>query len=119
RPYADVTAFPARAVVLPEGSAVTFRRYRPPPAIDRGSCPACGGPVVEFMALGPLKMFAFVPSQNFERPAELPEPSLHIFYHRRVADATDALPKISGYWASEMAVSRLILGGALRAKRAA
>ncbi|HKN26598.1 MAG TPA: hypothetical protein VJY34_01435, partial [Roseiarcus sp.] len=64
-----------------------------------------------FMALGPLKMLAFVPSQNFERPSELPEPSLHIFYHRRVADATDSLPKVSGYWASEMAVSRLIFGG--------
>jgi len=111
RPYADVTVFPARAVALPDSSAVAFRHYRPPPAIDRGSCPACGGPVVAFMALGPLKMLAFVPSQNFERPSELPEPSLHIFYHRRVADATDSLPKVSGYWASEMAVSRLIFGG--------
>ena len=88
-PYADVTALPARAVALPDNSAVAFRRHRPPPAIDRGSCPACGGPVVEFMALGPLKMVAFVPSRNFERPSELPEPSLHIFYHRRVADATE------------------------------
>jgi len=70
-PDADVTAFAARAIALPENSAVTFRRYRPPPALDRGSCPACGGPVVEFMALGPLKMFAFAPSQNFERPSEL------------------------------------------------
>jgi hypothetical protein len=118
-PYADVTAFPARAVALPEDSAVTFRRYRPPPAIDRGSCATCGGPVLEFMALGPLKVFAFVPSQNFERPSELPEPSLHIFYNRRLADATDSLPKASGYWASEMSVSRLILAGLVRTKRAA
>jgi len=111
QPYGDVTAFLARAVALLDDSAVAFRHYRPPPAIDRGSCPACSGPVVNFMALGPLKMLAFVPSQNFERPSELPEPSLHIFYHRRVADATDSLPKVSGYWASEMAVSRLIFGG--------
>jgi hypothetical protein len=94
--YADVTGFPAQTVALTEESAVTFRRYRPPPALDRGACAVCGGPVVEFMALGPLKMFAFVPSQNFERPSELPKPSLHIFYDRRVADATDALPKVSG-----------------------
>ena len=119
QPYADVTGFPAQAVALPEDSAVRFRRYRPPPALDRGACSVCGGPVVEFMALGPLKMFAFVPSQNFERPSELPEPSLHIFYHRRLADATDALPKVSGYWASEMAVSRMLLAGWLRTKRAA
>ena len=119
QPYADVTIFPTRAVALPDNSAVTFRHYRPPPALNRGTCPACGAPLVAFMALGPLKMFAFVRSQNFERPSELPEPSLHIFYHRRVADATDALPKVSGYWASEMAVSRMIFGGAFRAKRAA
>ena len=119
RPYADVTVFPARAVTLPDNSGVTFRRYRPPPAIDRGSCPACGGPVVEFMTRGPLKMLAFAPSQDFERPSELPEPSLHMFYHRRAADATDSLPKVSGYWASEMAVSRTIFGGLLRPKGAA
>ena len=71
------------------------------------------------MAFGPLKMVAFVPSRNFERPSELPEPSLHIFYHRRVADATDPLPKVSGYWASEIAVSRLMIGGMFGAKRAA
>jgi len=119
RAYADVTAFPARAVALGEDGAVTFKRYRPPPALDRGSCPVCGGPVLEFMALGPLKMFAFAPSQNFERPSELPEPSLHIFYNRRLADATDSLPKASGYWASEMSVSRLILAGLVLTKRAA
>jgi hypothetical protein len=71
------------------------------------------------MALGPLKMIAFVPSRNFEQRSELPEPSLHIFYHRRIADVTDSLPKVSGYWASEMAVSWLIFGGAFGARRAA
>ena len=75
QPYADVTIFPARAVALPDNSAVTFRHYRPPPALSRGTCPACAAPVVAFMALGPLKMFAFVRSQNLERPSELPEPS--------------------------------------------
>jgi hypothetical protein len=118
RPFADVTAFLAQAVTMPPDSAVAFRRYRLPPAVDRGACPACGGPVVEFMSLGPLKVFAFVPSENFERPSELPEPSLHIFYHRRVADATDTFPKVSGYWPSEMSVSRMIFGGLFRARRA-
>jgi hypothetical protein len=71
------------------------------------------------MGLGPLKMFALVPSQNFERLSELPEQSLQIFYNRRLADATDSLPKASGYWASEMSVSRLILAGSIRTRRAA
>ena len=54
-PYADVTALPARAVALPDNSAVAFRSHRPPPAIDRGSCPACGGPVVEFHGARPAE----------------------------------------------------------------
>jgi len=118
RPFADVTVFAGNAVALPERSAVAFRRHRSPPAVDRGACPACGGAVVEFLTAGPLKIMAFVPKQTFERPSELPAPSLHVFYHRRVADAADALPKISGYWASELAVGRLVLGGALRARTA-
>ena len=118
QPYADVTFFAARAVALPDNSPVTFRRYRSPPAIDRGACSACGAPVVEFLAFGPLKLFAIVPSQTFERPSELPNPALHVFYHRRLADATDSLPTVSGYWASEMALSRLVLGGALRGRSA-
>ena len=87
QPYADVTIFPARAVALPDNSAVTFRHYRPPPALSRGTCPACAAPVVAFMALGPLKMFAFVRSQNLERPPELPDPSLHIFSRAKITVA--------------------------------
>jgi hypothetical protein len=52
---------------------------------------------------------AFVPSRNFSKPSALPTPSAHIFYHRRVADAVDDLPKISGYWRSEMAVTKLVM----------
>ena len=44
-------------------------------------------PVVAFMALGPLKMFAFVRSQNLERPPELPDPSLHIFSRAKITVA--------------------------------
>ena len=118
RPFADVTVFAGKAVDLPKGSPVAFRRLRSPPAVNRGACPACGGAVVGFMTAGPTRIFSFVPVQTFERPSELPAPSLHIFYDRRLADATDALPKISGYWASELAVSRLVLGGALRTRTA-
>jgi hypothetical protein len=118
QPYADVTVFPAQSIALIGDSAVTFRRYRPPPALDRGACSACGGAVVEFLALGPLKVFAFVPSQNFERPTELPKRSLHIFYDRRVGDATDLLPKANGYWASQTSVFRMLFGGWFRTKRA-
>ncbi len=56
---------------------------------------------------------AFVPGMNFPRRTGLPRPSAHIFYHRRVRDAVDGLPKISGYWTSELFVTKLILANML------
>ncbi|GLS18021.1 hypothetical protein GCM10007874_10370 [Labrys miyagiensis] len=54
---------------------------------------------------------AFVASRSFEKPYLLPPLQLRIFYHRRVAEVDDALPKISGYWRSEYAVGRLMIRG--------
>jgi hypothetical protein len=70
------------------------------------------------MASGPLSV-GFVPSQNFENSADLPEPACHIFYERRVADVEDSIHKISGYWSSEAYVTRMILGALFRPNRAA
>ena len=61
---------------------------------------------------------AFVPSQNFPKPSELPAPDAHIFYDRRVADVADPIPKVSGYWASEARVTRSILAALFGRKRA-
>jgi hypothetical protein len=78
----------------------------------------CGCPVASFLGRAPVAL-AFVPSQNFPRPAELPAPDSHIFYDRRVADIVDSIPKVSGYWASETFVTRSILAGLFGRKRAA
>jgi hypothetical protein len=96
KPYADVTYFWACSISLPKHD-IQLRHYRPPPALNRGVCAKCGSPVVAFMAFSPASVVAFVPSQNFERQADLPTASRHIFYHRRVADIADAVSKITGY----------------------
>ena len=114
QPYADVTAFWAGAISLPEDHSIQFRRYRPPPALRRGTCPSCGAPVVGFLRLAPFLQLAFVPSRNFSTPAALPTPGAHIFYHRRIADVHDPLPKVSGYWRSELAVTKMVLANAFR-----
>jgi hypothetical protein len=108
--FADVTTFWAGAVLLPEDNPVRFRRYRPPPALRRGTCPSCNAPVVGFLRLAPFLQLAFVPSRNFADVAALPPPGAHIFYHRRARDMPDSLPKISGYWPSELAVTRAVMG---------
>jgi hypothetical protein len=118
KPFADVTYFAARSVTLPPNPPIDFRRHRAPPALRRGKCTKCGNPVVNLLGRVPIAL-AFVPSQNFPRPAELPAPERHIFYDRRVADVADTLPKVSGYWASQAHVTRSILGSLFGAKRAA
>ncbi len=114
QPYADVTAFWAGAISLPEGHPIQFRTYRPPPALRRGICPSCSAPVVGFLRLAPFVQLAFVPSRNVPDQAALPMPGAHIFYHRRIADANDLLPKISGYWRSELAVTRMVFASTFR-----
>ena len=108
KPFADVTFFRGDSLALPDDQPIQFHRHRPPPAMRRGTCAKCGNPVVSLLGAAPLTL-AFVPSQNFPRPAELPTPDRHIFYDRRVADIADSVPKLAGYWASEASVTRLIL----------
>jgi hypothetical protein len=110
-PSADVTAFWGGAISIPEAFPVAFEKYRRLPNVNRGRCQECGKPVVEFLTLAPFARISFVPSRNFQDIQKLPPPSAHIFYHRRVRDIDDSLPKISGYWPSELAVGRLILLG--------
>lgn len=109
QPYADIIAIRAQAVTLPEGLNLDFRHYQPPPSVARGTCSSCNGPAVGFMSLGPLARVAFILSRNFANPAELPEPSEHVFYHRRVADIQDSIPKINGHWRSKIAAAKPLL----------
>jgi hypothetical protein len=118
KPFADVTYFWAKSVTLSDDRAIEFRRHRPPPAMRRGTCAKCGNPVVNLLGFPRSLALAFVPSQNFPQAAELPAPDAHIFYDRRVGDIADAVPKFSGYWASEAYVTRSLLGALFGSKLA-
>lgn len=107
-PYADVTVFRGSALSVSTPERIAFKRFRPPPAVRRGICTECGSPVVGFLRLAPFFELGFASTRSLAGFDPTPEPSMHIFYHRRVADAADALPKISGYWASELAVTKAI-----------
>jgi hypothetical protein len=111
-PYADVTVHWAGGIVLKERSALQFKKYRLPPAVDRGLCGSCGAPVAGLLRLAPFVQLGFVASATYPNQAALPEPDAHIFYHSRGADIDDSLPKHSGYWRSELAVVSMILSGA-------
>ncbi|ASP74698.1 GFA family protein [Sinorhizobium meliloti] len=110
RPFADVVAVRAKDVVLEKAGNISFKKYRPPPNFNRGVCRTCGKPVVEVAGFGPFKVL-FIPACNFAPVARLPPVRMDIFYHRRVLDMPDSLPKYSGYFASELAVAKMIMKG--------
>lgn len=110
KPFNDVTVLRARDVVMPDPASVGWRRWRLPPNIRRGSCLACGKPVIETAGIGPLKL-VFVPTDNYSDPAVLPAPAMHIFWHRHLVEVDDGLPRFSGYLNSELQVLRLLVGG--------
>lgn len=106
-PFADVTVVAASAVKLVESQKIQFHKYRAPPALNRGTCAACGAPIAGFM--GPRALgLAFVTGRNYLDQRTLPKPEMHIFYHSRVQEAADGLPTHSGYFGSELAVIGLI-----------
>ncbi len=114
QPFADITTFWSGSVSLPEEHSIQFNRYRLPPALRRGTCATCDAPVVGLLSLAPLVQLAFVPSKNFSAPAALPSAGAHIFYHRRVCDVHDSLRKVNGYWPSELAVTKMVMGSLFR-----
>jgi hypothetical protein len=109
-PFADVVAVRGTQVVLENSDNISFKRYRPPPNFDRGLCRTCGKPVVEVAGFGRSRIL-FIPVGNFDVGSQLPSVKMDIFYHRRVRDMHDAVPKYSGYFSSELAVAKMILGG--------
>ncbi len=110
KPFADVVAVRGKDVVLKNAGNISFKKYRSPPNFNRGVCRTCGKPVVEVAGAGPFKVM-FIPASNFVPAARLPRVQFDMFYHHRVLDMPDSLPKHSGYFASELAVGKLIMAG--------
>ncbi len=108
KPFSDVTVFRAKDVALTNADYISFAKYRPPPNFNRGRCRECGKPVVEVAGFGSFKII-FIPTSNFERQDLLPTAQMHVFYHRRLKDSQDDLPKHSGYLRSELAIGRMLM----------
>ena len=109
-PFADVVVFRATDVARPAPEKVAFRTYRPPPNVQRGKCTECERPVIEVFESPLMPDLVMVPHHMFQADGRLPEPSAHVFYHRRVGDAHDTLPKHHGYWGSQLAFGKFLLG---------
>lgn len=108
-PFSDFVMLRSQQIIKPIDSSIAFAKHRTPPALSRGVCPSCLKPVVAFMPLAPFFGLAFIPTANLPSEAVTLEPAIHSFYDRRVKDIEDSLPKVSGYWASQWAVTRRFL----------
>lgn len=101
-PYADITLFKPRDVIKPKEGMLELKSYKSPAVLQRGKCVSCGGAVIEYLQ-APMVQLVIVPTKNIHDKSYVPAPSLHIFYHSRVLDIQDSLPKYSGYIKSQLA----------------
>lgn len=108
-PFSDFLVFKAEDVHLPALNGIQFKRYKAPPAVNRGKCPSCRKPVVGMLKLIPGMPLAMLPSAVYPDQQGLPEIKAHIFYNQRVAEVDDDSPKISGYVRSEWQVFKHVL----------
>ena len=106
--YADMTIVRAKHLKLTNAYQISFKKYRPPPNINRGLCLNCKKPVVEFGGIGTLK-WAFITASNFESQVLLPMPKMHLFYDQHLKSTSDDLPKHSGYIRSQLAICGMMM----------
>lgn len=106
--FSDVSVFLRKDVTSMNVSQTKFKRFKLPPNIRRGICKKCNKPSLE---LGMLGQLVFIPTPNLKDISALKEPSMHLFYHRRVKDVDDNLPKYKGFVLSQTMVSMLMTKG--------
>ncbi len=112
--YADIAVFYAKDILLKNEDNIAFRVHQQPPLLKRGTCKSCGKPAIERLNIPLMPGMVIIPSSNIHDPAFLPEPALHIFYHRRTADMTDVLPKHNGFLNSQARFSLALVMAMLR-----
>ena len=109
--YADMVLHLSKSVTVTTPDEINYRCYSFPPIVHRGTCKSCQKPTIEYLKTKVIPDFAIIPAANYTAKEKLPEPSFHVFYHRRRQDMNDDCPKISGYLRSQLAVTKHILGG--------
>lgn len=107
--YSDVTLFRADQVEVIAGESIEYKKYKSPPAVDRGKCKQCDKPALEFLHLPLMPSIAIVPSYNIAELSKVPEQWFHVFYHRRLQDAEDGFEKVSGFFKSQLAILKSVM----------
>ena len=112
--FADIIVMRSKDVAVTGTNKIAFRYHQQPPLIRRGNCAECGGVAIETIHIPVLPKMTIIPAQTLHNSELAPAPSFHMFYHRRVSEASDELPKHEGYLRSQWAFSTAVLGAFLR-----
>tara|TARA_R110002073_G_scaffold266535_1_gene429834 strand:+ start:8601 stop:9083 length:483 start_codon:yes stop_codon:yes gene_type:complete len=114
--FADITLFLSKDVMLSHDNTVDFKAYQSPPAVQRGKCVYCNNPAIERFDMPLCPSITMIPSNLIPPGSSLPSLSAHIFYHRKITDIHDSLPKISGFLKSQLFVGKQIVTGIIKNK---
>ena len=106
--YNDVTVLLKSDLSDLDIDKTRFRRWKLPPNISRGLCKRCHKPSIEMAVGGAL---VFIPTDNYPDKSALPEPTMHLFYNRRITDVDDTLPKYKGFVQSETMAAKALAQG--------
>ena len=114
--YSDVSVFRASDVELDDESSIDFKVYQKPKLVQRGRCNSCQSATVEKISVPVLPDLIVLATDML--PAELTlEPSMHIFYHRRVRDVTDSVPTYEGFAKSQWVFMSTLIRSLLRRRK--
>lgn len=113
--FADITVFDARSVRLEDQNSMVFKSYQKPALAMRGKCSICSQPLMEKAPLPVLPDLVMVSTEVLDLSLQIPT-SQHIFYHRRVADLDDAIPKRSGAVHSQFRFMTALIAALWRAR---
>jgi len=112
--FADVSVFYTKQVGAVDESKVNFKFYKKPQLVSRGTCIQCNRATIETINIPLMPKLITFPSENIMQRNLLPEPSMHIFYDKRVEDHTDSLPKYHGFLSSQLNFGSKLISAMIR-----
>lgn len=106
--HADVLVYKTKQIKTPGKDQVSFKTYKAPPNVQRGTCVKCGQAAIEVFDFPLMPKLTMVPAKMFKLEAQLMTPTAHMFYDKRTVDANDELPKYRGFLRSQLAFFRYL-----------
>ena len=113
-----MSIFRAADVSITDEAAVVFKSYQKPPLVRRGKCVGCQSSTHEKVSIPGLPKLIIVATELLP-PALKTRPLMHMFYHRRVKDVSDNVPRLNGFVKSQSAFMFELLRSLWRSRRAA